>query len=299
LNILIAGGLGFIGRHLSRHLVCKGHQVTILTRKDPSYSGAVSTLHWDGQSFHSDHQWDVVVNLCGLDIGASRWSIKRKQALLDSRLAPTQALVDWILAQPKAKRPRLLNASAIGFYQDSKQSQTESNYANSAELTFPQSLVRQWEDVVLQGRKRGLRASCLRFGVVLGRDGGIIKRLYWLHRLGLGLVMGDKKRPLSWVHIDDVCRIVDHLMALDDWLPAYNAVAPTTTTWGMFSKVFAQQCRRPCLLQLPDVVIKRLFGEMGERLLMVRHTIRPACLLDAGFNFKYSNIRSAFVNLIQ
>ena len=299
MKILIAGGGGFIGTYLTKFLIQEGHNVTILTRSPKKVSKKINTLQWNGTTLETDQRFDVIINLCGQNIASKRWSKKRKRELLSSRIEPTKAIVSYIENAPSTAKPRLLNASAIGYYPSSDQIQTEENPANSKERSFSRELISEWESCAQKATEFGSQVSCLRFGVVLGRGGGMLAKILPAFKLGLGTVIGNKNAHLSWIHIEDLCRAIQFIIQLKKPEPTYNLTSPSPCTQLSFAKTLAKTCHRPCFLQFPKFFINKVFGQMGKELLLADQRILPKNLESAIFKFKYKEIKHAINNILQ
>ncbi len=297
MNILIAGGSGFIGRHLTKFLR-KSHQVVILTRSPQKIDESISYIEWDGKKLVTQQSFDVIINLCGMNIATKRWSKKNKKKLTASRVQPTQAIVDFIKQCHNTNKPQLINASAIGYYPNSQSKQDENNAIQSAHLSFSQQLVSQWEQCALAALNEGVSVTCLRFGVVLGRNGGLIARLLPSYKLALGAIIGNRHAHLSWVHIDDLCRAVSFILSVNRPCSVYNITATKPCTQLEFSKTLARLCQRPCFLQLPPFFVKKIFGQMGKELLLADQKIYPQNLIKQGFNFNYQTIAAALQSIL-
>lgn len=293
MDILIAGGSGFVGKHLEQFLTTKGHNITILTRSEKKARQSKNGLLWDGKSLETRQSFDLIINLCGLNIAEKKWSKAVKQQLIDSRIYPTQAIVRFIENYPSNQKPTLLNASAIGFYHSSDAKQTEQDYEQSHKPLFSTGLVSQWESCAQSARQFGAKVSCLRFGVVLGHNGGMLKKVMPSFNLGLGAIIGDKKAHLSWVHIQDVCRAVEFIMQQPEPKKAYNITSVQSCTQETFSKTLASALKKPCFIHLPSFFVKLMFGQMGEELLLANQKIYPKNLIDGGFEFRYESINEA------
>ncbi len=299
MNVLIAGGSGFIGSYLSRFLSQKGHTVTVLTRSANKASKLNNAIQWDGKVLQTDLKVDAIINLCGLNIAAKRWSKKVKQQLLDSRLKPTQGIVTFIKNYQSEIKPRLINASAIGFYPSSQESQTEDYYTTSSNTLFSKELVSQWEYCAQTATAYDALVTCSRFGIVLGKGGGMLDKILLSYKISLGAVMGNKNAYLSWIHIHDLCRAILFVMSLDKPKPVYNFTSPQPCTQLAFSKALAKACKRPCFLHVPSFFIEKVFGQMGEELLLANQKIYPQNLEDAGFQFDYKTIDAALENILR
>lgn len=298
MNILVAGGSGFIGSALCAFLKNKGYRITVLTRSSMKKSTSLSVLHWDGKTLKTDQTFDVIINLCGQGIADKRWSQSVKNKLQQSRLVPTQAIVSFIKSCPPEHKPTLINASAIGFYPSSEQTQSEDQHAKSKGHLFSQELVFKWEQCARQASTSDAIVTVLRFGVVLGKGGGMLKKIIPSFKLGLGAIIGDQTAHLSWIHIDDLCRAVDFIMQQQHIKPAYNLTAPNACTQLAFAKSIAAACHKPCFINMPPFLVAMLFGQMGKELLLANQTIYPKQLLDAGFRFAFPDIQTAIKDII-
>jgi uncharacterized protein (TIGR01777 family) len=299
MNILIAGGSGFIGNYLTKFLIKEGHNITVLTRSPKKVSEETNILEWNGKTLGTDQRFDIIINLCGKNIARKRWSKKRKGQLLASRIDSTKAIVSYIENDPSTVKPRLLNASAIGYYPSSDQIQTEENPVNSKERSFSRELVSEWESCAQKATEYGSQVSCLRFGVVLGRGGGMLAKILPAFKLGLGTVMGNKNAHLSWIHIDDLCRAIQFIIQTKQPESTYNLTSPSYCTQLSFAKTVAKACHKPCFLYLSEFFIENIFGQMGKELLLVDQKIFPKNLENAGFKFNYKNIKHAISNILQ
>ncbi len=303
MNILIAGGSGFIGQALAKYLNSKGYKLFLLTRhKFKQGTDFHETLYWDGSHFECDMPFDAIINLCGENIAAKRWSKKQKEKLLSSRIISTRALQLYLRKQmavlyANRKPPILLNASAVGFYTDSGSNQDEQNYIQNSTPNFTQKLVLAWEKEATNCRKCGVTVSCLRFGVVLDKSGGMLKKMLPSFKMGLGAIMGNGKSHLSWIHIEDLCRAVNHILAQTEIKEAYNLTSPMPCSQEEFSTQLSQAIGVARFLKIPPWLIKIIFGEMGETLMLSDQRIVPAQLKKSGFKFYYPDIQTALLQI--
>jgi uncharacterized protein (TIGR01777 family) len=305
MDILIAGGTGFIGKYLARHLKDQGHNVFILTRNLSYVSQhGISVIFWDGTCCNYHHPFDVIINLCGENIASNRWTAARKHTLISSRVNSTKAWHQYFTEhyQPlydNRNPPLLLNASAVGFYANSDSEQHESKPLSITQPNFSQSLVNLWETQARSCETVGAKVSCLRFGVVLGKEGGILKKLLPSFRFGLGALIGNGHTHLSWIHIEDLCRAITHIINQKNIQPAYNLTSPKPCTQRQFANSIAKACGMPRLLKLSPWLIKKLFGEMGEQIMLANNNITPKHLQDSGFKFKFQDIQAALDRIIR
>ena len=291
MHFLIAGGSGFIGQHLKQHLIRQGHRVSILSRDQEKGDETWQTFlsNWD--------DFDVIVNLCGLGIADRRWSGKRKQDLTDSRLVPTQQLIHAYKTQ--SHQPRLLQASAFVYYDPKATLQTEADQtAQKRPKAFAQWLVGNWERLARQAQDDGATVVTARFGLVMGQ-GGLLKKLKPAFQYGFGHVIGDGSQGFSWVHIDDLTASLLWLAQHDAPDTIYNITAPNPVSQKTFANTLGQVLGRRVRLRLPGWMIRLMFGQMGQELLIQGHWIQPARLQAQGFTFQYPTLSDALTSLVK
>jgi uncharacterized protein (TIGR01777 family) len=292
MKILLAGGNGFIGRDICRRLGDLGHETVVLTRRPfvPAIAASRS-VHWDGVSvapewLRAAEGCDAWLNLCGEAIADSRWSKARQIVLKESRLAPTRALVSGI-AEIEAKPKVLINASAVGCYGDTKNWTDETAPYGGG---FLAQLCAAWEREALQAATLGVRTICLRLGVVLGAEGGMLARMVPLFRLGLGGPLGDGRQWLSWISHEDLAGLVAHLMAAEV-SGGVNAVAPDPVTNQDFCRTLGRVLGRPAGLRVPGWALRLALGEMAEALLLGQRA-SPRKALDSGYVFRQPDLEA-------
>jgi uncharacterized protein len=245
-----------------------------------------------GQKHSKDY--DVIINLCGYAIAKKRWSPKVKNKIISSRVESTQKLVKFIGKQKTV----LMNASAIGVYPFSDDVQDEQIYLSKSTTNsgFCQEITAEWEKQVNDALV--LNKIIMRFGVVLG-DKGMLTKVLPTSKIGLGAQIGTGQQYLSWVHIDDLCRAIEYLIKRNDFNgEAINLTSPFACTQKNFINSLCRILKKPCWMQMPEWVVKKLFGQMGEELLLSSHNIKPKKLCEADFKFKYPKIESALGNLL-
>ncbi len=312
-NVLVTGGTGFIGQALVNALLDDGHKVTVLSR-DPARAASIFdgrvTCYGDLASLPANHRVDVVVNLAGARILGARWSARRKQILLDSRIGTTRALVEWI-ARSTRKPDLLLNASAIGYYgvqrqgDDSRLSET-----SPPQPVFMSELCQAWEAEAATAARHGVPVACMRFGLVLGQQGALPMMLLPI-KLGLGGRSGTGRQWLSWIHVQDLLRAMAHLWPRPAGatgvgtgaerpsvasVKAYNFVAPGALRQAEFVKAAAHMLHRPALLPMPAWPLRLALGEQSDLVLEGQRVV-PTALTREGFEFRYPDIRSALASL--
>lgn len=299
MNILIAGGSGLIGKALI-HGLSHEHHFTLLGRhKDllrQVFAEQVFSISWNELSNLDASKFDAVINLCGENIAAARWTPEVKEEIIYSRVHTTELLTQWILDQ-KA-RPHFYCANAVGIYglQDNGDP-TELNENSRIDFAHPKDFLSEicikWEQSLQPALDAGLAVTTTRFGVVLKKGEGFLGKLYYSYISGLGSVIGNGHQYLSWVDADDVVRAFGFLLNHPELTGPVNITSPHPCMQKEFAKSFAKTLHRPLLFLTPAFVIHFLFGEMGDSLITHGQKVVPKRLLDAGFKFKWPDIQMA------
>jgi uncharacterized protein (TIGR01777 family) len=295
MHYLVTGGTGFVGRALCRELLRRG-QVTVLTR---SRRRAEQVLRPEVGAVESLEELSslppqAVINLAGESLMSGHWSPKRKALLRRSRVETTQELVRWI-GTLKEKPSVLVSASAIGYY--GARGDEELREDSPAGHEFQSELCAAWEAAAHGAEQHGIRVCCLRFGIVLGRDGGALARMLPAFRMGLGGPMGDGTQWMSWIHRDDLVGAIQWALARPAASGAYNATSPNPVINGEFARTLAAVMHRPARLKTPALALQLLFGEMS-RLLLTGQKVIPARLQEAGFMFRQPDLRGGIEHLL-
>jgi uncharacterized protein (TIGR01777 family) len=295
--ILITGGTGFIGSALTKKLIEQGHHVSVLSRNPDSvitHCGpnveALSQL----KQIKEDACYDIFINLAGAPIFGGYWTDERKKIIRESRIGLTEELVTCI-ARITVKPKLLISGSAIGYYGD--QGDTVLTEQSKAVTDFSHGLCADWETAANKAELFGVRVCLIRTGLVLGRDGGLLRRLLLPFRLGLGGPIGNGKQWMSWIHRDDWISMAMMMITDSSMHGVYNATAPNPATNSEFTKALAHCLKRPALLPAPSWLLKVVLGEMSE-LVLGSQRVMPERLLEHGFAFQYNDITSAIANLL-
>lgn len=291
MRILLTGATGLIGSALVR-MWQPQHQLTVLTRSADRAQKKLGT----GVSLVTDiaqlnmNEFDAVVNLAGEAIADKRWSEQQKLKICQSRWQLTEQLVEKI-RQAATPPHTLINASAVGFYgRQSNQPIDENCEAYYPE--FSHDVCARWEELANLARSTRTRVCILRIGIVVAADGGALAKMLPAFRLGLGGRIGDGQQYMSWIHIDDLSAVFDFLLDHQELTGVFNATAPAAVNNLQWTTLVAERVNRPALLPLPAMLIRLLFGEMGD-LLLYGQNVYPQRLLDAGFQFRYGELRAA------
>lgn len=292
MRIAIAGGTGFIGEPLVRQLVGKGCDVAVLTR-DPSNVRAGRGVEWHppkpGAWDDEVRAADVVINLAGENIGEGRWTDSRKRRLVESRVEPTGALVTAMREKPDARR-LFLSVSAVGYY--GLHGDETIDEAAPAGDGFLAEITKRWEAAA---REIGdaARLVVLRFGVVLDRDGGALAKMLLPFRFGVGGPVGSGEQWMSWIARDDALRAIQWTIDNPNALGAYNVTATEPVRNRDFARALGRALHRPSLMPVPAFVLRTLFGEMADQVLLGGQRVVPTRLQREGFAFSYPEIQGA------
>ncbi|ARG98053.1 TIGR01777 family oxidoreductase [Legionella micdadei] len=302
MNILIAGASGFIGHNLINALRLK-HTITALGRNEDKlkkcFPKKIKVCTWEKLADLDPHSFDAVINLSGYNISGSRWSEKVKQKIINSRVSTTTDLINWAMNQ-KAK-PHFYCANAVGIYgmqnNDDPKAFDETSLIN---FNQPHDILSEicirWQNALQPAIDYGIPVTITRFGVVLKKGEGMLKKLFPSFYMGLGATLGDGKQIISWVHIDDVIGAYLFLLDNPQLTGSFNITAPIPVSQAQFARTLAKAMHRPLFLTIPPVVVKTLFGEMGECLLLKGQRVVPKRLVDSGYQFHYPELTTALAH---
>ena len=291
-KFLITGATGFIGTKLCEELLLDGHHIVAVTRQK-NLQSSHHNLKYINNLDDENFEYDIIINLAGAPISVY-WSAKNRNEIYESRINTTKKIVEKILTAKKP--PKLfISGSAIGFYGTSNNIIFSENSQATKQNLFSQNLCHTWEESALLAKTK-TRVILLRTSVVIGANGGIIKKLSIPFKLGLGGNIGDGKQIMSWIHLDDVLGIINLTINNATIEGPINLVAPLNCSNAEFSKILAQKFSRPCIFHMPRFVVKTLFGQMGDELLLSSQKIAPLKATENGYDFKYINIADAIKN---
>ncbi len=281
-KVAIAGASGFVGTSLQKMFKENGFDVISLRRADIADTKRLAEII-DGV--------DVVVNLSGANIIA-RWSESYKKELYDSRIYTTRNLINAI-GQTQNKPKLLISTSAVGIYSNSKK-QTEDEYEFGTD--FLAKVCKDWELEASRANEFGVRCAIFRFGIVLGKSGGAFAKMVTPFRFGLGGNIGSGKQYFSFIHIKDLCRAFKFVVENSSQEGVFNLTAPNVTTNAGLTKALASALNRPAFFDVPEFVLKLIFGE-GAKVLTDGQNVYPKKLLDNGFVFEFDNIETTIKDL--
>lgn len=303
-RIVITGATGFIGRRLSIELAGAGHEVVALTRRraeaEEIFAGSAVVVEWDAATVGP---WSelvdgamAIVNLAGENIGTGRWTEKKKQLILESRLNAGRAVTAAI--RSAERRPQvLIQASGVGYYGDRGDELLDED--SSLGEGFLADVAHQWENSVGEDEMLGVRLAIIRLGVVLGPGGGAMTRLIRPFKSFVGGHPGSGKQWLPWVHIDDVVGAVRFLIENADCEGPFNVTVPEPTRSKDFYDQLGKAMHRPASFPMPRSALKLALGEMATELLLPSTRVVPKKLLEAGYEFKFTDPAAAFSDILE
>ncbi len=300
-KIIIAGGTGFIGTHLTRLLVKKDYHVIILTRHLDSVNLAndmISYVLWDGKTqgawTESLENSEAVINLAGASI-SKRWTKKRKRFIEESRVNSGVALAE--AAAGLKKKPKVfIQASAVGYYGAGRNDDTL-NEESAPGSDFLAETAKLWEDSSLEVEKAGIRRVIVRTGVVLGRDGGALSLMTLPFKFFVGGKLGDGSQWVPWIHIDDEVGALFHLLKDKKSEGVYNLTAPNPVTNAEMTKIIGRLMKRPAFFKVPAILLKAILGKMSVIILGGQRAV-PTRLEEEEYEFRYVHLKNALANLL-
>lgn len=297
MKYIICGGSGFIGRELTEYWLAAGHQIIIVGRKPPKSKPAhpaLSYTTWDDLAVTPEiaEQADALVNLAGASL-SQRWSPSGKKAIMQSRLETVSA-AGKLLSALVHKPPVILQASAVAIYGTS-QNDTFDEDSPARVMDFPSEVVNTWEAAADEAYQ-GVRLIKLRTGVVLGNESGAFPKMKLPYSLGFGGRIGSGKQWLSWIHLEDIARLIDFCIRNPEITGPVNATAPNPVTNGQFGKMIGKVYHRPHWFPVPAVILKAAVGELSE-ILLEGQRVLPAKAVNHGFTFTYPTLQPALEQL--
>ncbi len=292
-TIVIAGASGTIGTALEKYLLEKGNSVKRLVRRSESND---SEIFWDPKNNKLDPKRltgiDAVVNLAGVGIGDKKWSQKRMDQILQSRIKATELLSETLSGLKSDNGPAvLINASAIGYYGSTGTTHiTEETKQGEGFLALVCS---EWEKSTREAEKAGIRVAHARTGVVLSSSGGLLKRLLPLFKLGIGGQIGSGKQMMSWISLRDEISAISWMLE-KEIEGAVNLVSPEPASNLEFTKTLGTLLKRPTILKVPTTALNLLYGkQLVEELMLSSQSVFPKKLQDNNFSFSDASLKEA------
>lgn len=288
-RIVVSGSTGLVGTALQASLRAAGHRVDGISRSAPAPDS--TDIHWNPDqgslSAEALSGADAVVHLAGFNVAAGRWTDAIKRKIRDSRVVGTRLLVERLLQAPNPPKT-LICASASGYYGTTNWSPVDER--DPAGDGFLADVCREWEACAEPAVEAGLRVVWLRIGVVLSPRGGALEKMLPPFLAGVGGVVGSGRQPMSWVTLEDVVGITHHALFTPSVSGALNVTAPHPLPNREFTRTLGQVLRRPTIFPLPGLVVRMLFGEMGDQLLLSGNHVLPQRTRETGYRFLFEHL---------
>ena len=302
MNVLIFGGTGFVGKNLSKELVDNEYQVFVVTRNRQEnlhrLGNEVQLIEWDTFSPLSSvdklPETDIVINLAGKSIADHRWTSSVKKKIRNSRIRVTSGIVTAI-NNSTIEPDVLINASAVDYYgarQDDKIDENE-----EAGESFLAQVCTDWEREAYKVENKFTRVLTMRFGIVLGNEGAL-NRMVMPFKFYLGGPVGKGEQWISWIHIKDLTSMIRFIIEHPELSGPINAVAPAPVRMKDFSKTLGNVLNKPSWLPVPEIILKIVLGQMSEMLLQGQR-VYPEKISNAGFKFKFPELKSALEDILR
>ncbi len=299
MRALVTGATGFVGPHL----LAKLSRPVVLSRDADRARQLLSKFDvevfaWDPlagppkpEAFHGV---DAVFHLAGDPVASGRWTAEKKKRIRDSRIIGTRNLVEGLRAL--SERPRVLvSTSAVGYYGSAGDAVLDESSPPGND--FLAEVCTAWEREALAVAEFGVRVAVVRTGIVLGREGGALKKLLTPFRLGLGGPLGNGKQWMPWIHVDDLVAMYMHAAEHEEIHGALNGAAPNPVTNKDFTKALAATVHRPAILPTPYFALRLALGEFAK-ILFDSQRVVPQKALAKGFQFRYPEVGPAMTAIL-
>ena len=303
-TILITGGTGMVGQSLTNVLLAKGYQVIVLTRQQKQSSRAhFSFAQWDLNKGWIDPAAiaaaDYIIHLAGEGVADKRWTAARKKAILDSRVNSSALLVKALKEYPN-KVKAIVAASAIGWYGPDNEKSTASGFVETdlVDSSFLGDTCRQWEESMYPVKALGIRLVTIRIGIVFNKMGGALAEFMKPAKLGAAAILGDGQQMVSWIHQQDLNRLMLFALETEQVAGVYNAVAPDPVNNAILTKAIASRFHTWAIpFHVPSFILKLMLGEMSVEVLKSAK-VSASKIIAAGFKFDYASMDEALDDLL-
>lgn len=301
--VLITGGTGMIGKALTKALQEKNYHVIILSRgKKTAATDTVEYATWDVEKQTIDEQAiakaDYIIHLAGAGVADKRWTEKRKEEIVRSRVDSGKLLVNSIAKIPNTIKA-VISSSAIGWYGADPiiPNPLPFKETDPSDDEFLGTTCKQWEEAIEPVTELGKRLVKLRTGIVLSKEGGALVEFKKPLRVGVAAILGNGKQVISWIHIDDLVKMYIAAIENKKMDGAYNAVAPFPVSNKELTLALAKIKKRKFFIPIhvPSFVLKMVIGEMSIEVLKSA-TVSADRILQTGFQFTYPAIKEALMN---
>lgn len=305
-TVLLTGGTGMIGSHLQKFLLEKGYSIIVLIRNEKQRKSSdknISYAKWNLEKEEIDKdaiaEADYIIHLAGANVAEKRWTNKRKKEIVESR-TKTGALLVKSLKEIPNKVKVVISASAIGWYGADTNGSKQHGFKEDAPAAnnFLGNTCKLWEENIEPVEQLNKRLAIFRFGIVLSKKGGALDEFKKPLKFGIAGILDDGKQIISWIYIDDLCRLLLFAIEHENISGIYNAVAPQPVTNKELALVLAKNIRGNFFIpvHVPAFALKLALGELSVEVLKST-TVSSEKIIKAGFSFLYPSINTALENL--
>jgi uncharacterized protein (TIGR01777 family) len=303
-TVLITGGTGMIGQALAKQFLATGYEVIILSRSPKRSSRLhLSYAKWDMEKGEIDldalAKANSIVHLAGEGVADKRWSVKRKQAIVESRVQSGNLLVK-VLSENKHQVKTFIAASAIGWYGPDTAASLESGFVetNTPDNSYLGNTCQLWEQSTAAVASMGIRLVTLRIGIVFNKKGGALAEFLKPAKFALAAILGNGKQIVSWIHQQDLNRLMLFALEQEQVVGVYNAVAPDPVNNAILTKAIASRFHTWAIpFHVPSFILKVMLGEMSVEVLKSAK-VSASKILAAGFKFDYASMDEALDDLL-
>ncbi|TAF96115.1 MAG: TIGR01777 family protein [Cytophagia bacterium] len=299
-TVLITGGTGMVGRRLTEMLLEKNYEVAYLSRRKENIPN-VTVYRWDIDKGYIEAQAletaDYIVHLAGAGIADARWTAQRKREIIESRTKSIELIANELQGRP-FKVKACVAASAIGFY-GANTGDEHLNENHPSGTDFLAHVTRSWEQASERMDNVGVRTTKLRIGIVLSSSGGALPKIAAPIRLGVGAPLASGEQWVSWIHLDDLCRLFIEALENPKWSGIYNAVGAQPVTNAQLTRQIADVLNRPLWLpHIPAFTLQLVYGEMADVVLGGNYVLNQRIAKQTDFQYSFTNLTEALQDLL-
>ena len=294
MKTMLTGSSGLVGSSLVEFLFERDHSIHCLKRN----SEASSKDFWaiNELPVNTNTGFDTIIHLAGENVAQGRWTERKKQNILKSRVQGTKELVEY-LSDLKEKPSTFICASAVGYYGSRGNEILDED--SSLGTGFLADVCNQWEKESQRLSDLGVRVVNLRFGMVISPRGGALHKMIPPFKAGLGGIIGSGEQYISWISIRDLVKIVDFVIQTDSIKGPVNVVCPIQTTNRELTKALGKVLNRPTPFKIPAFMANLVFGQMAEEMLLGSSRVTPKILLEAGYEFEDQSLDAVLQHCVE
>jgi uncharacterized protein len=301
-TVIITGGTGLVGTALSKFLLSRGYQVIILTRNpkpqkisSPGLSYAAWNVKEQSVNEEAFKKANYIIHLAGAGVADKPWTENRKREIVESRTKGSELLINAMTGIPNSIMA-VVSASAIGWYQQYKGDPSVETDPPAADFLGETCVA--WENAIKPVEALGKRLVILRTGIVLSNEGGAFPAFRRPIQYGIAGILGNGKQMISWIHIEDLCRLYLEAMVNTNWSGVYNAVSPDSVNNRNFTMALAKKIKGSFFIPIPvpNFILRMMLGDRSEEVLK-NSNISANKIKQQGFQFIYPTVDTAFTDL--